>query len=282
MPARGAEREGMMDIKGAEKKLRQAMFFLRHLERASAEPIRRAQQMEETEHLEYFFSACLSAAQSVYYVLIESGGTMFKALQRDWRENLEGDSGGSRFGTVRKARNAKGTATDHEQDLLRAALVFAAAGLDSMVKQLVRDALHTVVAKEKGAHAQFADYVQSRLKRMESIDLRFLAEAIASEHPSNHLKQELTKELTGSSLQSKDQLLRVAAYFAIPANEITKDPNKLKMVFETRNQIAHEMDILFGQTNRGRRQRKYGTMSEYTTVILTTAVAFYSAVAKRL
>src|SRR6266404_4087612 len=69
------------------------------------------------------------------------------------------------FATVRKARNAKGTATDHEQDLMRAALIFAAAGLDSLVKQLVRDTLQTIISKNKGAHAQFTDYVTSRLRR---------------------------------------------------------------------------------------------------------------------
>jgi hypothetical protein len=186
------------------------------------------------------------------------------------------------FATVRKARKAKGTATDHEQDLMRAALVFAAAGLDSMVKQLIRDTLQTVISKHKGAHAQFTDYVQSRLKRSDGAELRFLAEAIAAERPTQHLQQELIGNLTSSSLQSKDQLLRVAAYFAIPADEISKDLNKLQAVFQARNQIAHEMDILLGQANRGRRQRKSGEMQEYASVVLTTAVAFYSAVQKRL
>jgi hypothetical protein len=100
--------------------------------------------------------------------------------------------------------------------------------------------------------------------------------------PSLGLKQALTAELTGSSLQSKDQLLRVAAYFAIPSDEITKSPNKLKAVFETRNQIAHVMDILLGQANRGRRQRKSETIREFTSIVLTTAVAFYLAVEKRI
>src|SRR2546429_3408626 len=83
------------------------------------------------------------------------------------------------FATVRKARNAHGTATDHEQDLLRAALIFAGAGLDSMVKQLVRDTLRLVLAKDKGAQAQFADFVHSRLRRSDPLDLRFLAPTLA-------------------------------------------------------------------------------------------------------
>ncbi|MBI2185621.1 MAG: hypothetical protein HYU37_00695 [Acidobacteria bacterium] len=165
---------------------------------------------------------------------------------------------------------------------MRAALIFAAAGLDSLVKQLVRDTLQIVISKNKGAHAQFTDYIQSRLKRSDGPDLRFLAEAIAAERPTNHLQQQLVAELTSSSLQSKDQLLRVAAYFAIPADEISNDLPKLQAVFHARNQIAHEMDILLGQANRGRRQRRARLMKDYASIILTTALAFYSAVEKRL
>lgn len=188
----------------------------------------------------------------------------------------------SAFGTVRSARGAKGTATDHEQDLMRAALVFAAAGLDSLVKQLVRDALCPIIEKNKGAHAQFAEYVHSRLKRVDGADLRFLADTIAAQRPVDHLQQVLIADLTGSSLQSKDQLLRAAAFFAIPASEVSQDLQKLQTVFHARNQIAHEMDILLGQANRGRRQRKAKTMKDYATTILETAKAFYVAVEQRL
>lgn len=188
----------------------------------------------------------------------------------------------SAFNTVRRARKAKGTATDHEQDLMRAALMFAAAGLDSLVKQLVRDTLQTVITKDQGAHSQFTEFVHSRLKRTDSTDLRFLAEAIAAERPSRHLQQQLVRELTSSSLQSKDQLLRVAAFFAIPATEVSADMGKLQQIFNARNQIAHEMDILLGQKNRGRRQRKVDEMKDYAAVVLETAKAFYVAVEKRL
>jgi hypothetical protein len=52
------------------------------------------------------------------------------------------------FNNVRTTRKAKGTPTDEEQDLLRAMLTFAGAGLDSMVKQLIVDALPSVVRRD--------------------------------------------------------------------------------------------------------------------------------------
>ena len=44
---------------------------------------------------------------------------------------------------------AKGASTHEQQDLLRAMLLFASAGLDSMVKQLVRDVLPIIIRWRK-------------------------------------------------------------------------------------------------------------------------------------
>ena len=74
----------MTDIAAAEKKLRQAKFFLGHLEKASKEMAR----AESPQNLEFYFSACLSAAQSIYYVLQETGGTAFGENQKRWRSQL--------------------------------------------------------------------------------------------------------------------------------------------------------------------------------------------------
>jgi hypothetical protein len=71
----------VVDIAGAAKKLRQAWFFSQWLERASEE-------MADPEHLEFHFSACLTAAQSAYYVLDETGGATFKRVQKRWRSRL--------------------------------------------------------------------------------------------------------------------------------------------------------------------------------------------------
>jgi NADH dehydrogenase FAD-containing subunit len=62
-------------------------------------------------------------------------------------------------------REAKGTPTDEKQDLLRAMLIFATAGLDSMVKQLITDALPSVIEIDLGATAMFKKYVERRLEK---------------------------------------------------------------------------------------------------------------------
>ena len=100
------------------------------------------------------------------------------------------------FESVRKARKAKGTPTDHEQDLLRAALLFAAAGLDAMAKQLIRDVLGLVQDKEPGARQQFMDFLIARLGRTAPVDIKLLAQAMMADEPREHIRGELIRELT--------------------------------------------------------------------------------------
>lgn len=73
------------DIAGAEKKLRQATFFLGHLEHPPREVVITP---HDSEPLEFYVSACLTAAQSVCYVLQETGGATFQEVQRRWRAAL--------------------------------------------------------------------------------------------------------------------------------------------------------------------------------------------------
>jgi hypothetical protein len=68
------------------------------------------------------------------------------------------------FADVRTARNAKGAPTDEEQDLLRAMVVFAGAGIDSMTKQLIRDTLPILVAGSSQA--------RNRIERLGARHLR--------------------------------------------------------------------------------------------------------------
>jgi hypothetical protein len=82
----------VLDIAGAEKKLRQAEFFLAQLEHAVKDYQAHWRGEANSEHLEFYFSACLTAAQSIYYILDKTGGAKFKKTQHDWRMGLKSDA----------------------------------------------------------------------------------------------------------------------------------------------------------------------------------------------
>ena len=186
------------------------------------------------------------------------------------------------FEDIRKYRKAKGTATDAEQDLLRAMLTFACAGLDSMVKQLVRDALPSVVKKDQGAAAMFVQRTKKTIYSDNVLNTDLLLQAILTESPKDVLIENLVFDLTSGSLQSVDELFRIASFFNIPSKDLIGNPQDLRKIFGIRNQISHEMDIDFSQRNRNRRPRARDDMIQYTNTIFKVAKVFLEAVDKRL
>ena len=89
--------------------------------------------------------------------------------------------------------------TDHEQDLLRAMLVFASSGLDAMAKQLIADALPVVIAGHDAARDQLRIFVERRLRTPDSEEL--LAEALVADDGRAVVVQRLVSELRAGSLQ---------------------------------------------------------------------------------
>ncbi len=186
------------------------------------------------------------------------------------------------FNVTQSNRQAQGPPADEEQDLLRAMLVFASAGLDSMVKQLVIDALPLVINQNRGADEKFRDYVERRIRRSGEIDYRLLANVLTSDRPKDGLVENLVSELTSVSLQSTEQLLRVGASFDVPSNEICPDIQQLNRIFRVRNEIVHEMDVDLTQSNRNRRPREKEVMIDFTNEIFRVAKAFLEGVEGKL
>ena len=97
------------------------------------------------------------------------------------------------FDDTRQNRKARGTPTNKEQDLLRAMLIFACAGLDSMVKQLVTDTIGQVIDHNEGSHVQFQLFVEKRLLRQGAIDPKFLSSILTHTEPRSFLVSETGK-----------------------------------------------------------------------------------------
>jgi len=185
------------------------------------------------------------------------------------------------FETSRKNRRAKGTPTDQEQDLLRAMLIFTSSGLDSMVKQLIRDALPRILELDTGAKKLFLDKMEKKIFDG-NLNTRLLLESIESDSPRSRLVVELVGDITAGSMQSAEELLRAAAHFNIASNLLTKNVDYLKQIFQVRNQIAHEMDIDFKQPNRSRYPRRRDEMISFTNELFRIGKSFLEEVDNKL
>jgi len=181
----------------------------------------------------------------------------------------------------------RGMSTDEEQDLLRAMLVSAASGLDAMTKQLIRDALPKVVQIDKEALAELEKFVSRKLR--DEIDeigiserISFLGRALAAPSTQAQIIEEYINYLTKGSLQSSEELSRVAKAFALPPKEVIIDHIKLRPIFEARNKIIHELDINLNAPRRRRNLRAQITMKNYTETLIEIAQSILRAVDNKL
>ena len=190
------------------------------------------------------------------------------------------------FGIMRS--DAKGTSSDWEQDLLRAMLVFASAGLDNMMKRAVEDALPTILKVDAAAREQLTKYAESRIGKRDAVtgdftlDHRLLTRLLLAPSPNAGFVQELVLELTANSLQSKAEVMKVLAYFAIDPAVVCKDPTALDQIFKTRNKIVHEMDVDLTGKTRKRTSRTQSGMTTATKVLLDVGAAFLAELDSKL
>lgn len=171
------------------------------------------------------------------------------------------------FDTVRQHRGAAiGKPTHEQQDLLRASLVFAGAGLDSMLKQLIRETIKQLADKDERVRRELTTFVQRQIRgdpnEVETtFGHRFMATVLLSPSPMDGITAEYVRDLTGSSLQSQEQLLKAARALGLDTRSLELDAVELKTAFQVRNRIIHELDVNLN-TARGRHSRQGRTRKE--------------------
>ncbi len=209
------------------------------------------------------------------------------------------DSIKSFYQIYRKLRDDKtkgGSPTDQEQDLLRAMLLFAGAGVDSVIKRLIEDGLEKIVLNNEDAKSQLIKFVDRKIKKNISgedekriinpktdLDINLIASLIVSDDPKRLMIESLKVELTENSLQSKQQLLEVSSKLAITPYQIMDDQSCTQDAFVARNEIMHEMDAFFEQRNkRSIRLRKRDLMLKYTNNLIKISESFIKVINERI
>ncbi|NCN87060.1 hypothetical protein GW932_04455 [archaeon] len=169
------------------------------------------------------------------------------------RESIE-----SFFELFEKNTNRQAAPANKEIDLLRAALTFAASGLDSTLKQLIRDCLPKLV-KLENSEKGFITYIVKELRGDleyddESKGRKFLAEILISDSPQEELIKKYVEHLTNGSLQNTQELDKCRS--ALGINKlIDKDRKMIGEIFQKRNKIIHELDANLTISKKGKRHR---------------------------
>lgn len=153
----------------------------------------------------------------------------------------------------------RGRLTANEEDLLRAAVVFTGAGLDSTLKRLIRDTLPRLLERSQSAHDKFEEFAARRLGTGDIADAKRVARYLTSNSPRQRLIEDYVYDLTGSSLQSAEEVAKTAAALGIDEKPLRKKIIDLKPLFVARNQISHELDLRAPE-RQGERARRARSM----------------------
>ena len=178
-----------------------------------------------------------------------------------------------------------GPSTHAQQDLYRAMLIFACAGLDIFVKQLIKSKLPQLIEADQNAQIQFKDFVRRGIKKNEKAVLDTIALALIDKNPRDVFLKDYVESLTSDSLQSVEELRKVSEASGLETRTLFQKQSEdlLKEAFRVRNQIIHEMDITVedgsprNAGHRTRRQRKAKVMGKHTKAILDLAQKIFSA-----
>lgn len=96
-------------LSAALNKLRQAELLSAHLGTIPAEISSSLWRAGSDQHfrltLETYFFACLSAARSVYFIFLETGGPTAKRISSGWRNNSLDQDGRTRFNAMLNLRD---------------------------------------------------------------------------------------------------------------------------------------------------------------------------------
>lgn len=170
--------------------------------------------------------------------------------------------------------NKRGSATDQQQDILRAVLLLVCAGFDSFLKQLVEDTLEIVKNKNRKSRDFFTREASGliKLKDSKEISADVIANALMSGDPQLYFFQRIQRKLSEHSLQSYKELQNILEAFGLNRDQFADKKVEIHKMFSVRNLMAHDFDYDFSKRAVGvknRIQRKKEEIEGYTNLSIT-------------
>jgi hypothetical protein len=191
------------------------------------------------------------------------------------------------FDMLRKLRGGKGPPTEKEQDILRAMLVLVSGGFDSMLKNLIIRSIPHLAKTNSEIKYIVEKFIEKRLKSDDELEdskvsNKFLARVLFADSQQSQVINEFIKDLTSSSLQSQEEVFRAVNGLGLDPAKLNLKPLRLKEIFNIRNKIIHEFDIIFDVPGRNRVSRNRNDMIKCTNEILELSEMILVEVGKNL
>jgi hypothetical protein len=180
-----------------------------------------------------------------------------------------------------------GKPSNTEQDLLRSMLIFAGAGLDSSIKKMIIESLPDLTEQNKEVADKVVEHFSTGSNKNE-IPTKQLVKWLFNSSPKTAILDDLIEELTGSSLQSRQQIEKIIDYLKVDKKVVFAKASdaEIKAAFVARNHIIHQLDVDFDkpaqQGKQMRTQRSREEMLGHTNLVLGIAFGFLQQVNAKL
>lgn len=187
----------------------------------------------------------------------------------------------NRVKKISEGKSTQGKFTTAAQGAMRSALLFAGAGLDRTLKQLVEDTLPGLVEAEAAVFERLQKFAESHLSSKDAagIDPKSLVKILLSQGqtPKEIIIKTWQDDLTASSAQSAQRVSDIASALGVVDDSIRRriSPSNrrdkpLERAFIARNEIAHELDMVApksGARERFERRQTERTVEEVKTFV---------------
>jgi hypothetical protein len=168
---------------------------------------------------------------------------------------------------------AAASSEDHphqREDILRSALVFGCAALDRVAKSVVERGLGALLTADSAVEQSLVKFATQYLAPGGVLDPKKVATLLVGPYMSrDEIRWALVRDLTGGSLQSFEELMKVANYLRVNTGFLLGRQDDVRATFQARNQIVHEMDL----AHDGRQLLRAERSAERYFELTSTAVA---------
>lgn len=203
----------------------------------------------------------------------------------------------NRMSKMADGKEVKGTWATPAQDSLRAAILFAGAGLDRALKRLAEDTLVHLVNFDDLANKRLHDFSEQEISVGTAIDPKSLVALLLGQGttPREILVNRWIYSLGSASAQSASRVREFASALGVVDKDIRKriEPtddkrSKLEKAFTARNEIAHELDVkepeaaIRERLERIRRSRSLGDAQTHVIEMLDVTQIIINDVGERL
>ena len=186
----------------------------------------------------------------------------------------------------------------HLQNFLRGTILLSCAGLDAFLKQLIKDSLVRVKENNEDSKKYFQKIVKRQILNQEekNTDLKkkrnqpiidgatFIAESLLSDDPRQFVEKYVVGKLLEDSKQSFGALKEIADAFGVKVTVLTTKEKEIRDLFEMRNEISHQFDVVFHNTQgkRNRIERSRTVINEKANLVYEIADGFFVAIKSEL